>query len=87
MEIIFYHLANEFEDKSYFFDDLEVEVKSLYHEDIGGLKKNIGRPEVENVQLTNEVSHLQASIDDLREQDSHFQEYNNRLFDACQTLK
>ena len=49
MQSIFHHLANIFEDLLDLINDLEAEVKSLSHEDIDGLNKNIDRLEVENV--------------------------------------
>ena len=68
MEISFQRLADKFKDKSDLVDDLEVEVKFLSREDIDGLKKNIGRLKAENSQQTDEVSHMQASVDEICEE-------------------
>ena len=56
-------------------------MKSLSCEDINGLKIKIGRMEVENVQLTNEATHLHAYVDELRDEVAPLQEDNNLLFE------
>jgi FtsZ-binding cell division protein ZapB len=43
--------------------------------------------EESNTQLANEVSHLQAFVDELREEVAPLQEDNNCLFDEYQALK
>jgi predicted nuclease with TOPRIM domain len=40
-----------------------------------------------NTQPTREVSHLQAFVDELREEVAPLQEDNNQLFDEYQALK
>ena len=68
-------------------NDLEEEVKSLSHEDIDGLKMKICRLEVENTQLINEDTHLQAFVDEFYEEVAPLQKDNNRLLEEYQTLK
>jgi archaellum component FlaC len=77
----FQTLVDEFEEKSDLLEDLEEEVKSLPHTTVS---TNVIQLMEENTQLTCEVSHLQASIDELREEVSPLQEDNNRLFDEYQ---
>jgi FtsZ-binding cell division protein ZapB len=57
------------------------ELKTLSHTENGVLKTNICKLEESNTQLENEVSHLHASIDELREEVVPLQEDNNHVFD------
>jgi FtsZ-binding cell division protein ZapB len=51
------------------------------------LKTNICTLKESNTKLAIEVSHLQASIDELREEVAPLKEDNNYLFDEYQALK
>jgi predicted nuclease with TOPRIM domain len=51
------------------------------------LKTNICKLEESNTYLANEVTHLQAFIDEIREEDAPLQEDNNYMFDEYHILK
>jgi chromosome segregation ATPase len=87
METIFQDLVDEFGTKSDLVNDLEKEVKNLSHTENVVLKTNICRLEESNTHLANKVSHLQAFVDELREEVAPLQEDNNHLFDEYQALK
>jgi FtsZ-binding cell division protein ZapB len=71
---VFQTLADEFEEKSELIEELEEEVKSLPHTT---LSIDVNQLMERNCQLTCEVSHLQASIDELCEEVVPLQEDNN----------
>jgi peptidoglycan hydrolase CwlO-like protein len=51
------------------------------------LNTNICRMEESNTEVPNEVSHLHASIDELREEATPLQEDNNQIFYEYKALK
>jgi predicted nuclease with TOPRIM domain len=63
---------------------LEEEVKSLPHT---GLSTKVNQLTKTNAQLTREVSHLQASVDEVHEEVGLLQVDKNQLFDKYQALK
>ena len=81
----FHNLADEFKDKVYLVDDLEEEVNPLSNIESVSLKEENCRLEETNSQLTNEVSHLQSSIDEIHEEVAPLQEGSNLLFDEYQS--
>jgi predicted nuclease with TOPRIM domain len=80
-------MVDEFGNKSYLFDDMEKELKILSHIEKVILKKNLCRLEESNTQLGNEVSNLQASINEIRVEVSLLQEDKNHMFDEYKALK
>ena len=65
MEFFFHILANEFQDKIDLVDDLEEEVKSISQKNNDDLKEIIFRMEEANDHLIDEVSNIQASLNEL----------------------
>ena len=87
MESGFHNRLDEFGDKTYSIDDFADEVKAISHTENVALKEEICRLEETNTQLTIEVAHLQASVDEFCEGATPLQQDNNGLFDEYQALK
>jgi hypothetical protein len=87
METIFQDLVDEFGTKSDLVNDLEKAVKIVSHTENVVLKTNICSLEESNTHLANKVAHLQAFVDELREEVAPLQEDNNHLFDEYQASK
>ena len=68
-------------------DDLEIKINVVSHAKNVALNKNICGLEEDNTQLSYQVAHLQASVDEIHEEYAPLQEDNNHLFDAYEALK
>ena len=68
-------------------DDLEIKIDVVSHAKNVSLNKNICGLEEDNTQLSDKVSHLQASVDEIHEEYAPLQEDNKHLFGAYEALK
>jgi hypothetical protein len=87
METSFQDMVDDLGNKKDIVNDFEKDMKTLSHIEIFFLKTNFCRLEESNTYLANEFSHLQAFVDELREEASPLQENNNHLFDEYKELK